>query len=53
MQDAFLTRDNALVLASRLPGGHPHVMDRAGHHLQEERPRDHHAVVSAWLDASS
>lgn len=52
MQDAFLTPDYPLHLASRLPRGNLHVMDRAGHHLQEERPREYHAVVSAWLSAS-
>ncbi len=51
MQDAFLTPDYPLMLASRMPHGHLYVMDRAGHHLQEERPREYHAVVSAWLDA--
>jgi hypothetical protein len=25
-------------------------MDRASHHLQEERPHDFHAVVSGFLD---
>ena len=52
MQDAFLTPDYPLMLASRMPHGHLYVMDRAGHHLQEERPRVYHAVVSAWLDAA-
>ncbi|MCX6466082.1 MAG: alpha/beta hydrolase [Pseudonocardiales bacterium] len=51
MHDAFLTPDYPLMLASRMPHGHLYVMDRAGHHLQEERPREYHAVVSAWLDA--
>ncbi len=49
MQDAFLTPDYPLMLASRMPHGHLYVMDRAGHHLQEERPHDYHAVVSGWL----
>jgi 2-hydroxy-6-oxonona-2,4-dienedioate hydrolase len=41
MQDAFLTPD--------YPRGQLYVMDRAAHHLQEERPHDYHAVVSGFL----
>lgn len=51
MHDAFLTPDYALMLASRMPRGHLYVMDRAAHHLQEERPQEYHAVVAAWLAA--
>jgi 2-hydroxy-6-oxonona-2,4-dienedioate hydrolase len=49
MYDAFLTPDYPLMLARMVPRGHLYVMDHAGHHLQEERPFDYHAVVSGWL----
>lgn len=49
MHDAFLTPDYPLMLARMTPHGHLYVMDRAGHHLQEERPADYHAVVSGFL----
>jgi pimeloyl-ACP methyl ester carboxylesterase len=49
MYDAFLTPDYPLMLARMVPRGHLYVMDRAGHHLQEERPFDYHAAVSGWL----
>lgn len=51
MYDAFLTPDYPLMLARMVPRGQLYVMDRAGHHLQEERPADYHAVVSAFLDS--
>jgi pimeloyl-ACP methyl ester carboxylesterase len=38
------------MLASRLERGHLYVMDRASHHLQEERPEDYHRIVAAFLD---
>ncbi|MBO2463995.1 alpha/beta fold hydrolase [Actinomadura violacea] len=50
MQDAFLTPDYPLMLARMVPRGQLYVMDRAAHHLQEERPHDYHAVVSGFLD---
>ena len=50
MYDAFLTPDYALMLASRLPQGNVFVMDRAAHHLQEERPAEYHAMVAAFLE---
>ncbi len=50
MHDAFLTPDYPLMLARMVPRGQLYVMDRASHHLQEERPCDYHGVVSAWLD---
>ncbi|MCU1491866.1 MAG: putative alpha/beta hydrolase [Acidimicrobiaceae bacterium] len=50
MHDAFLTPDYPLMLASRLPRGQLYVMDRASHHLQEERPEEYHRMVSAFLD---
>ena len=50
MFDGFLTPDYPLMLARMVNRGHLYVMDHASHHLQEERPRDYHAVVSAFLD---
>jgi pimeloyl-ACP methyl ester carboxylesterase len=50
MYDAFLTPDYPLMLARMVPRGNLHVMDRAAHHLQEERPHEYHRVVSAFLD---
>ncbi|WP_336213170.1 alpha/beta fold hydrolase [Nonomuraea sp. LPB2021202275-12-8] len=49
MYDAFLTPDYPLMLARMVPRGQLYVMDRAGHHLQEERPHDFHAVVAGFL----
>ncbi|MEW1845390.1 alpha/beta hydrolase [Nonomuraea angiospora] len=49
MQDAFLTPDYPLMLARMVPRGNLYVMDRAGHHLQEERPEAYHAVVTGFL----
>lgn len=53
MQDPFLTPEYALMLARMVPRGSLHVMDRASHHLQEERPEEFVAVVRAFLDRSS
>ena len=50
MYDAFLTPDYALMLASMVERGNLYVMDRASHHMQEERPYDFHAAVAAFLD---
>lgn len=50
MYDDFLTPDYPLMLARMVPRGQLYVMDRASHHLQEERPHDYHAVVSGFLD---
>lgn len=49
MYDAFLTPDYPLMLARMVDRGHLYIMDRASHHLQEERPHDYHVVVDAWL----
>jgi 2-hydroxy-6-oxonona-2,4-dienedioate hydrolase len=49
MHDAFLTPDYPLMLARMVPRGQLYVMDRAGHHLQEERPQDYYRVVSGFL----
>jgi pimeloyl-ACP methyl ester carboxylesterase len=49
MHDAFLGPDYALMLARMVGQGNLHVMDRAGHHLQEERPVAYHRVVDAFL----
>jgi pimeloyl-ACP methyl ester carboxylesterase len=52
MHDAFLTPDYPLMLARMVPRGHLYVMDRAGHHLQEERPHDFYSVVTGFLNQS-
>jgi pimeloyl-ACP methyl ester carboxylesterase len=50
MYDAFLTPDYPLMLARMVPRGQLYVMDRASHHLQEERPYDYHALVTGFLN---
>ena len=50
MHDAFLTPDYPLMLARMIPHGHLYIMDKASHHLQEERPYDSYSVVSGFLD---
>lgn len=49
MHDAFLTPDYPLMLARMVPHGQLYVMDRASHHLQEERPWDYFCVVDGFL----
>jgi pimeloyl-ACP methyl ester carboxylesterase len=51
MYDAFLTPDYPLMLARMVPRGSLHVMDRASHHLQEERPEAFHAVARGFLES--
>lgn len=50
MHDAFLTPDYPLMLARMIPRGHVYIMDRASHHLQEERPHDFYSVVTGFLN---
>ncbi|MEH6805364.1 alpha/beta fold hydrolase [Rhodococcus erythropolis] len=50
MHDAFLTPDYPLMLARMIPHGHLYIMDKASHHLQEERPYDYYSAVSGFLD---
>ena len=50
MHAAFLTPDYPLMLARMIPHGHLYIMDKASHHLQEERPYDYYSVVSGFLD---
>jgi 2-hydroxy-6-oxonona-2,4-dienedioate hydrolase len=50
MYDAFLTPDYPLMLARMIEHGHMYVMDRASHHLQEERPNDYYAAVTGFLN---
>ncbi|MBX9151094.1 alpha/beta fold hydrolase [Rhodococcus qingshengii] len=50
MHDAFLTPDYPLMLARMILHGHLYIMDKASHHLQEERPYDYYSVVSGFLD---
>lgn len=52
MYDGFLTPDYPLMLARMVPHGQLFVMDRASHHLQEERPWDYFAVVDGFLRQS-
>lgn len=49
MYDAFLTPDYPLMLTRMVPHGQLFVMDRASHHLQEERPWDYFVMVDAFL----
>ena len=49
MYDDFLTPDYPLMLARMIPRGQLYVMDRASHHLQEERPYEYYTVVSGFL----
>jgi pimeloyl-ACP methyl ester carboxylesterase len=50
MQDAFLDPGYALMLARQVERGNLRVLDRAGHHPQEERPAHYAAAVRAFLD---
>ena len=50
MYDDFLTPDYPLMLARMIEHGQLYVMDKASHHLQEERPQHYHSVVSGFLD---
>jgi 2-hydroxy-6-oxonona-2,4-dienedioate hydrolase len=50
MHDPFVPPEYALMLARRVRAGQVHVLDRASHHPQEERPREYHRVVTAFLD---
>ena len=52
MNDAFLTPDYPLMLARMVEHGQLYIMDKAAHHLQEERPQHYYAVVSGFLDQS-
>jgi pimeloyl-ACP methyl ester carboxylesterase len=48
--DAFLEPDYARMLARLVRRGSVLVLDRVGHHPQEERPADYAAAVRAFLD---
>lgn len=50
MYDDFLTPDYALMLANMIEHGQLYVMDKASHHLQEERPQHFYSVVTGFLD---
>lgn len=50
MHDDFLTPDYPLMLASMIEHGQLYVMDKASHHLQEERPQHFHSVVAGFLN---
>lgn len=53
MFDGFLTPDYPLMCANLVQRGNLHVMERASHHLQEERPEAYFAVVNAFLDSAA
>ncbi|MEV1295491.1 alpha/beta hydrolase [Pseudonocardia sp. NPDC049635] len=48
--DVFATHEYAKSIADTVPNGDFHLMDKAGHHMEEERPRDFAHLVRAWLD---
>ncbi len=50
MYDDFLTPDYPLMLARMIEHGQLYVMDKASHHLQEERPQHYYSVVTGFLD---
>ena len=50
MYDAFLSPDYPLMLARMVPNGQLYVMNKASHHLQEERPWDYYTVVTGFLE---
>ena len=50
MHDDFLTPDYPLMLARMIEHGQLYVMDKASHHLQEERPQHYYSVVTGFLD---
>lgn len=52
MHDAFLSPDYPLMLANMVPHGQLFLMDRASHHLQEERPWDYFVMVNGFLAQS-
>lgn len=51
LHDYFLTPDYPLMLTNLVRNGSLHVMARAAHHLQEERPFAYYLLVRAFLDA--
>ena len=50
MYDDFLTPDYPLMLARMIEYGQLYVMDKASHHLQEERPQHYYSMVTGFLD---
>ncbi|MFK7830618.1 MAG: alpha/beta fold hydrolase [Congregibacter sp.] len=49
LQDDFLTPDYPMMLCRMVPSGQLHVLDRASHHLQEERPEHYFHIVHGFL----
>lgn len=49
LQDDFLTPDYPLMLTRMVARGQLHVLDRASHHLQEERPEHYFHIVHGFL----
>ncbi len=52
MNDAFLTPDYPLMLARMIEHGQLYIMDKAAHHLQEERPQHYYSMVNGFLNQS-
>lgn len=50
LNDAFLQPDYPMMLCRMVQRGQLHVLDRASHHLQEERPEHYFHTVSSFLD---
>ncbi|WP_083872794.1 alpha/beta fold hydrolase [Nocardia testacea] len=42
--------ESTITREKMVPRGHLYVMDRASHHLQEERPYDYCSVVTGFLN---
>lgn len=49
LQDAFLQPDYPMMLCRMVQRGQLHILDRASHHLQEERPVHYHGIVETFL----
>jgi len=49
LQDAFLTPDYPMMLTRMVQRGQLHILDRASHHLQEERPAHYYQIVESFL----
>jgi pimeloyl-ACP methyl ester carboxylesterase len=48
--DIFAVPEYALLMAQTVPYGDVFVMDQAGHHMEEERPKNFASLVKTWLD---
>ncbi|MHA3701110.1 alpha/beta fold hydrolase [Jatrophihabitans sp. YIM 134969] len=52
-QDIFVQDTYPVLLSDIAPYGDVYLMDRAAHHMEEERPADFTAVVTAFLDSAT